>query len=507
MYRALHVANERLVLALRGAQAGTWDWDMAENRTIWSEECLELHGLGSNPVSASCDAWCEAVHPEDRALAERFIQDWLEHRKGNVDLEYRINHPDKGLRWVALRGRIFYDRRGRACHMMGLAIDITERKQAEAQAQLARVEAERAKAAKSRFLAAASHDIRQPIQAAALFLSLLERRDLDLPTRDLVYRLADAVGGVQVMLEGVLELARLEACIIVPEVRDFPLDDLMRDMVAEFGSKAETSGLWLRMPPTGLVIASDAALLGRILRNLVANGLQYTAHGGVTVHCQEVGGMARIAVSDTGCGIPAEHLEAIFEEFRQLDNPARDRSRGFGLGLAIAAQAAGRLGHTIAVYSVPGEGSTFSVTVPLGRSAGSVASPPARTEGAETSVRLEGRRILVVEDDPAVQLALDMLLQDWGLDVSLAASLEEVEALLNELMSPPDIMLADYRLPAGGRGTEAIDMARRRWPIPAVLMTGDTAPERLAEAQRSGCRLLHKPVDPADLKLALIGCL
>jgi CheY-like chemotaxis protein len=217
--------------------------------------------------------------------------------------------------------------------------------------------------------------------------------------------------------------------------------------------------------------------------------------------------MARIAVSDTGCGIPAKHLEAIFEEFRQLDNPARDRSRGFGLGLAIAAQAAGRLGHTIAVYSVPGEGSAFSVTVPLGRSAGSVSSPPARTEGAETSVRLEGRRILVVEDDPAVQLALDMLLQDWGLDVSLAASLEEVEALLNELMSPPDIMLADYRLPAGGRGTEAIDMARRRWPIPAVLMTGDTAPERLAEAQRSGCRLLHKPVDPADLKLALIGCL
>ena len=160
------------------------------------------------------------MHPEDRARAELAAQDWLDRHEGDIDLEYRIHHPAKGLRWLALTGRILYDFSGQPYRMMGLVIDITERKQAEMRAQQAQAEAERANAAKSRFLATANHDIRQPIQAAVLFLSLLERRDLDQQTRDLVSRLTGAVSGVQGMLEGLLELARLEACIIVPDIRD-----------------------------------------------------------------------------------------------------------------------------------------------------------------------------------------------------------------------------------------------------------------------------------------------
>jgi len=503
---ALHAANERLVMALHCAQAGAWDWDMVENRAVWSDEYYELHGLSPEPGLASYQTWYTAVHPEDRTRVEQAIRNWLDRHEGSIDLEYRIHHPGKGLRWLVLRGRILYDQRGRACRMMGLTIDITERKQIEAQANQARAEAERANAAKSRFLAAASHDLRQPIQAAALFLSLLERRDIDPPTRDLVSRLSNAVGGVQGMLEGLLELARLEAGIIVPDIRDMALDDLLQHLAAEFGGMAEAAGLWLRMPPTGLVISSDALLLEQILRNLVANGLKYTARGGVTVECQEVEGMVQIAVIDTGCGIPAEQLEVIFEEFRQLDNPARDRARGFGLGLAIVEQAARRLGHRITVHSEPGKGSTFSVMVPLGRDA-ALAPTPTHTDCLERSDCLAGRTILVVEDDPAIQLALDMLLRDWGLTVHIASSVEEVEVLLNEFRSPPDIILADYRLPAGRSGTEAIKLAHCKWPVPAVLVTGDTDPERLTEAQRSGCRLLHKPVDPVDLRKVLLGCL
>jgi two-component system, sensor histidine kinase len=308
------------------------------------------------------------------------------------------------------------------------------------------------------------------------------------------------------MLEGLLDLARLEAFNIVPDIRDLALDNLLQRLAAEFGGMAEAAGLWLRVPSTGLVVASDPLLLERILRNLVANGLKFTARGGVTVECQEVEGMVRISVTDTGCGIPVGLLEAVFEEFRQLDNPARDRARGFGLGLAIVKQAARRLGHPIAVHSNPSKGSTFSVTVPLGRGA-ALAPIPVRTKCPEESDHLAGRTILVVEDDPAVQLALDLLLGEWGLTVHTASSLEELEALLDTVQFRPDVMLTDYRLPAGRSGTEAVELARHRWPVPAMLVTGDTDPDRMAEAHRSGCRLLYKPVDPVDLRQVLLECL
>jgi len=183
------------------------------------------------------------------------------------------------------------------------------------------------------------------------------------------------------------------------------------------------------------------------------------------------------------------------------------RAKGFGLGLAIVEQAARRLGHPLAVSSHPSKGSSFSLTVPLSGSAPGIAPAPAGIEEVETADRLIGRTILVVEDDPAIQLALDMLLRDWGLTVFTASSLEDVEAWLNEAQSPPDIMLADYRLPAGTRGTDAVALAHCKWHVPALLMTGDTAPERLDEAQRSGCLLLHKPVNPDDLRQALTACL
>src|SRR3954447_12651104 len=392
---ALHMANERFAMVLSCAQAGTWDWDMTGNRAVWSPEYFELHGLRPEVQEPSYQTWYDAVHPADRPRVERTIRDWLERRESEIDLEYRIHHPDKGLRWLVLRGRILYDQCGRACRMLGLTVDITERKQTEAQAYRAQIEAERANAAKSRFLAAESHDIRQPIQAAALFLNLLEQRDLDRPIRDLVSRLANAVSAVRAMLEGLLELARLEASIIVPDIRDIALDEMLQQLAAEFGEMAEAAGLWLRAAKTGLVISSDVLLLERILRNLVANALKYTACGGVTIDCREEAGLVRIAVVDTGRGIPAEQFETIFEEFRQLDNPARDPARGFGLGLAIVQQAARRLGHAISVHSEPGKGSTFTVTVPLGRSA-AAASPPQRMKDGELNDRLAGRTVLVV---------------------------------------------------------------------------------------------------------------
>jgi signal transduction histidine kinase len=503
----LRLTNERLSLALRGAHAGTWDWDIIDGRAIWSKEYYELHGFDRATTPASFQTWLSSVHQDDRVRVEHALQNWQDGRKGDFILEYRIHHPDKGVRWLADRGHILYDAQGRPTRAIGLVLDITELRQIESEAHQARDTAEQADAAKSRFLAAASHDLRQPVQAAVLFLNLLERRDLDPPTRTLVDQVVSAVNGVQGLLDGLLELARLEAGVIVPEIGAVVLDELLARLAQEFDGLARAAALWLRMPPSGLVVASDPLLLEQILRNLIANAIKYTTLGGVTVECRDDDRLVRIAVIDTGSGIPAHQCETIFEEFHQLDNPARDRGRGVGLGLAVVDRAARLLGSHVIVRSELGSGSEFSLTLP--RSHGPAVRPPAEpsTDCPVIGNHVAGRRIVVVEDDPGVRLALEMLLQDWGWGVEAASSLEEAADLVEQLTQAPDVLLVDYRLPGGACGTEAVKLMHHRWPVPAIVMTGDTAPERLIEAQRSGCWVLHKPVDPEALRQALLACL
>jgi PAS domain S-box-containing protein len=492
---------------LRAAHAGTWDWDITNGSAVWSDEYYELHGFERATTPASFQTWLSSVHEDDRARVERALQNWQDGKKGDFILEYRIHHPDKSVRWLADRGHILYDAQGRPTRAIGLVLDITERRRTENEAHQARHKAEQADAAKSRFLAAASHDLRQPVQAAVLFLNLLERRDLDPPARTLVGQVVSAVKGVQGLLDGLLELARLEAGVIVPEIGAVNLDELLARLAQEFDGLARAAGLWLRMPPCGLVVASDPLLLEQILRNLIANALKYTAQGGVTVECRSDAELVRIAVIDTGPGIPADQRDSIFEEFHQLDNPARDRGRGVGLGLAVVDRAARLLGSHVIVRTELGTGSEFSLTLP--RDHALAVRSPAETsmECLKTINHLVGRRILVVEDDPGVRLALEMLLQDWGWVVEAASSLDEAADLVKQLAQAPDVLLVDYRLPGGACGTDAVELMHRRWPVPAIVMTGDTAPERLIEAQRSGCRLLHKPVDPEALRQSLQECL
>jgi PAS domain S-box-containing protein len=347
----LRLTNERLSLALRGARAGTWDWDITDGRAVWSDEYYELHGFDRTSTPASFQTWLSSVHQDDRARVERALQNWQDGKEGDFILEYRIHHPDKGMRWLAERGHILYDAQGRPTRAIGLVLDITERRRTENEAHQARHRAEQADAAKSRFLAAASHYLRQPVQAAVLSLNLLERHDMAPPTRTLVGQVGSAVRDVQGLLDGLLELARLEAGIIVPAIGPVDLDDLLACLAQEFDGVARAAGLWLRLPSSGLVVASDPLLLERILHNLIANALKYTGQGDVTVECRDTAGQVQIAVVDTGPGISADQRETIFEAFCQLDNPARDRGRGVGLGLAVVDRAARLLGCQVTVRS------------------------------------------------------------------------------------------------------------------------------------------------------------
>jgi signal transduction histidine kinase len=503
----LRLKEQTLRLAQHFGGAGTWDWEIASGCLTWADCFGSTDSLEQAPTPQTWSDWLESLHPEDRGPVEDRLNACLYGTEDEFAIEYRVDHPELGVRWMAGRGRCIRDASRNPVRMIGLRIDITDRRRAEEEARAARDEAERANAAKSRFLAAASHDLRQPVQAASLFLSMLERRDLDPESRDLVGMVASSLEGLRGMLNGLLEVARLEAGIVDSQLQEFPIDDLLHRLGAEFEEQARAKRLWLQVPPAPLIVSSDPLLLELILRNLISNAIKYTERGGVTVECHEVDGTALIEVTDTGRGIPEDKFAEIFEDFRQLDNPARDRARGCGLGLATVDRAARLLGYDIQIRSQLGHGSVFSFRMPLASDHRTPQATKAVPAGAEHQDNLAGRSIIVVEDDPAILLALEMLLGDWGMEVHSAYSVQEVPALLDQLQCPPDLLAVDYRLPDGCSGLDAVAIVHQRWRVPAILMTGDTAPERLNEAKRSGYRLLHKPINPEDLRRTLVECL
>jgi len=503
----LRLKEQTLRLAQHFGGAGTWDWEIASGCLTWSDCYGSADCLEQTPTPRTYADWIATLYPEDRGPVEKRLNACLYGTEDEFFFEYRADHPQLGMRWMAGRGRCIRDASGNPVRMIGLRIDITDRRRAEEAARAARDEAERANADKSRFLAAASHDLRQPVQAASLFLGMLERRNLDPETRDLVGMVASSLEGLRGMLNGLLEVARLEAGIVDPQLREFPIDDLLHRLGSEFEEQARPKRLWLQIPPAPMVVSSDPLLLELILRNLISNAIKYTERGGVTIECREQAEAALIEVTDTGRGIPKDKFNEIFEDFRQLDNPGLDRARGFGLGLATVDRVARLLGYDIQIRSELGVGSVFSFRMPLASDHGTGDSANTKRAAAERPGDLAGRSIIVVEDDPAILLALEMLLGDWGMEVHSAHSVQDVPNLLDRLPRPPDLLAVDYRLPNGTSGLDAVTIVHQRWPVPAILMTGDTAPERLTEAKRSGYRLLHKPINPDDLRHTLAECL
>lgn len=363
-------------------------------------------------------------------------------------------------------------------------------------------EAERANAAKSHFLASASHDLRQPVHALGLFVTELLERIRDPETRAIVDRLQSSVGAMRGMLNSLLDVSRLDAGVIEPIVRHFPISDILADMKLHYGPPARDKGLRFHVMPSSLVVRSDPALLGSIVHNLVANAVRYTASGGVVIGCRRRMDRVRIEVCDTGIGIPAAEQNKIFQEFYQVGNSERDREKGMGLGLAIADRIARLLDCTLTLRSNPGEGSVFTVEVPRGQQAKVVHD---RMGAGLDTIDVAGAMILMIEDDPAVLEGTCGVLKGWGCQARGMKSIDEAIAFLDDSSEIPDAILADFRLRGGATGVEAIHRVRETCGarIPAMLITGDTAPERLREARASGFPLLHKPVAPVKLRALL----
>ena len=359
--------------------------------------------------------------------------------------------------------------------------------------------------AKTRFLAAASHDLRQPIHALGLFTATLaalankgDVRGAD--AQNLAGRLQAVIGSLGGLLHGLIDVSRLDAGVVPVDRRPIPLSQLISGLGEEFGAQARDLGVSLRVVASHAWVDSDPALLKRILDNFVSNALRYAPGGRVLIGCRRHGASIEIQVVDTGPGIPADKHEAVFEEFTQLHNPQRDRQQGLGLGLAIVRRLADLLGHAVTLRSAPGKGSTFAVRVPLAPPAAAIPAPMPEPEAAA------GLGIMVVDDDLQALESIETLLSVWGYRTYVAQSVEELCRRHDQAGAPSvNLIVADYRLAGGVTGLNAIERmnAQLGYRIPALIVTGDTSPDRLRELAAAGHGVLHKPLAPDLLRAAI----
>ena len=382
--------------------------------------------------------------------------------------------------------------------------DITDLIKREQALEKARREAVQANAAKTRFLAAASHDLRQPIHALGLFFAELSDRVLNPETEVLIAQVEDSIEAVNSMLKALLDVSKLDAGIVQPDVGVCSLDEILFRLNAEFQPLARENHNRLKIRPSQAAITTDPVMLERMLRNLIGNALRHTETGRVLVGVRKRSDRLEIQILDTGRGIPEDQFEEIFVEFHQLHNPQRDRRQGLGLGLAIVKRLANLLGHPIKVASKLERGACFSISVPLAKEPSQLVQP-ALPAYLAVNQSLAGCKLLVLDDDIAVREGMGGLLTLWGCEVVCAASPEEATMRLAEMADKLDLLIVDYRLPDNVSG---IDVARSLlaglgYPAGVLVITGDTGPERLQEAESSGFPLLHKPVQPAKLRSTL----
>ena len=381
--------------------------------------------------------------------------------------------------------------------------DITERRHREAESRSARWRAERARLRQARFLAAASHDLRQPLQSLALMRAILARQlkngDVEKASR-LIDQLNETADGMAGVLDTLLDLNQLEEGVIHPEKRAFPIDDLFEKLGEEFAHHAQAHGLQWKMVRCGLRVWSDPHLLEQILRNLLSNAIKFTTAGRVLLGCRRRGDKLRIEVWDSGVGIPASRIPTIFRQFERLEKGVRDNRREVGLGLAIVRRLSDLLGHIVYVHSTPGSGSVFALEVPVTDG----------TSGLAISHKYEARAhppgrpatILIVESDRTVRDALDQLFAGEGYRTLTAADGEQARALA---LGPhhPDIIIAGYQFPTGPNGLGAIAQVREcvGHRTPAIVLTGHLAVDAMREIAMQGCVQRTKPTQADDLML------
>ncbi len=385
--------------------------------------------------------------------------------------------------------------------------DISDRRHVSDALEVAKRKAELATIAKSRFLAAASHDLRQPLQTLALLQGLLAKTVEGERAKELVTRLDETLGAMSGMLNTLLDINQIEAGTVHARKVAFPINRLLDRLRDEFAYHAQAKRISLRVVACALWIDSDPRLLEQMIRNLLSNALKYTSHGKVLMGCRRHGSMLRIEVGDTGIGIHADEIEAIFEEYHQIGNPARERIRGLGLGLSIVQRLGLLLDHNVHVQSKPGRGSLFTVEVPV--VAGHAESPawtgPDRSGNTPAASAHRTATILIVEDDPEVRDLLELFLREEGYRVTAAPDGVSAMILMAHGTVRPDLVLADFNLPNGLNGLQVVAKIRERFhhSVPGIILTGDISTATVRGIVLQECAQLVKPVKLRELAEAI----
>ncbi|MFZ4623948.1 MAG: PAS domain-containing hybrid sensor histidine kinase/response regulator [Rhodoferax sp.] len=488
-------SERRWQFAVEGSGDGLWDRNVVQGTVFYSRTWKQMLGHGEDEVSNRIDEWETRIHPDDKPATMAALQAYLAGTCADYKTEYRLRCRDGSYKWILDRGMVVSrDAQGKPLRLIGTHSDITEGKLHEAQIKAARLSAEAANRAKSRFLAAASHDLRQPLSALALFVGVLKARTAP-QAAELVANIEQCVDSLSELLTDLLDVSRLDAGAITPRLGDFDLKDFLAALDSVHAGEARNKGLQWRVRGAGLVVHTDQQLLKRIVGNLVSNAIRYTNQGGVLMTCRRRAGKYWLEVWDTGIGIPEDKKELIFEEFRQLGDGARNQ--GSGLGLAIASKMANLLGLQIRVCSRLGRGSMFAIELPAGR--------PERLGGASLPAAPAGRilRIGLIEDNPLVLQALTVMLESIGHTVVAALSGHELLQRLGQ--HRPDLLVSDYRLADRQTGFDVIEATRAVFgaDLPAILITGDTDPALIRSMECHAIAVHYKPMTAAAFQAAI----
>lgn len=489
------------------AGLGFYSLDAASGRIESSDVLDKLFGVDAD-YERSIEGWTALVHPDDRAVMTAYLSEALGRGKP-FDREYRIIRRNDGAeRWVHGLGRLERGADGQPLALRGTVQDITARKHAEQEIHEAMRQLEQKELAKSRFLAAAGHDLRQPLAAANLFIEALKFSGPTPGQDQIIQRLDQAMGTFHGLLETLLDISRLDAGIIKPESAPVSVVDLMGWVDQSFAGLANEKKLRLKLHfpmKHALAVKSDIGLVKSALMNLVSNAIKFTPQGGILVAARRRGRDVLFQVWDTGVGIPEASIGQIYDEFYQVGNPQRDRTSGLGLGLSIAKRALALLGADIACRSEVGRGTVFAFRLPLDdtpEGGPQQSAAPAAKESAGDTLA-QGRRFVVVEDDGIVAQAMTVLLESMGAEVKCFQSAED--ALRDASIERADYFIADYMLSGKLNGIQFLNQVRAKLgtPIKGVLMTGDTSPSFLAESTDSAWTVLHKPVNLSRLMESL----
>ena len=488
----------RLQDALRAGGVIAFDWYLASDEIRQSQNATHILGSESSSVLSGAE-WLERIHSEDRAQVMACMTG-VRPVAPSHSVTFRYVRPNGDQVWLEQIGITKFDSAGKPKRIDGLRTDVTERKRSEEEISLARKSAELADRAKSSFLAAASHDLRQPLQTLQFLRETIERNDLQPEVSELVTGMARSLDTMSSILSSLLDINRLEAGNLQPSKTDFAVGDVLNSVANDFRHLIEEKGLRCRVVSSELVIHSDRRMLEEMIRNLLSNAVRYTDRGKILLGCRRNGAKVRIEVWDSGVGMREEQLPRIFEEYYQGEGNAE--RGGFGLGLAIVKRLAAILDHRTNVRSTLGKGTRFSIEVPRGN-ASVPATPAPQPDHLDNTFR---GTLLVIEDETSVRSAINRLLKASGIRTVVVGATSDALALIDRENLRPDFVLCDYNLRGSANGVESIRALRASlgWSVPAVVMTGDTRLDTMEAIASHDIAVLTKPFLAREL-LQLMG--